>query len=155
MTAIASDVMVPDAVVEGSMIRSIRFCHVQARLTALLLDRRERAGWWVDLVRQLDDLGDTVTTAPGDLVDVEGFAEQLRSDAPHLMSRWAKLAVERERLLRDVREVRMMAGSRAGDPGAVPEVCTAVRDVLARARRFQERTTEVLLDAYERDMGGE
>lgn len=155
MTAIAPDVMSPDAAVEGSMIRAIRFCHVQARLTALLLDRRDRAGWWVDLVRRLDDLGDTVTVAPGDLTDVEGFTEQLRSDAPHLMSRWAKLANERDRLLRDVREVRMLAGSRAGDAEAIPEVCTAVRDVLARARRFQERTTEVLLDAYERDMGGE
>jgi hypothetical protein len=31
----------------------------------------------------------------------------------------------------------------------------SIRALLARARRFQERTTEVLLDAYERDLGGE
>lgn len=147
--------MTPDIMIDGSMLRVLSFGHVQARLNELLTDHRGRALWWVDLARQLDDLAETVAEAPGDLVDAEGFTEQIRSDAPHLMGRWLKLAGERERLYHDVTEVRILAGQYAGDSSAVGAVGRAVRDVLARVRRFQERTTEVLLDAYERDIGGE
>ncbi len=41
-----------------------------------------------------------------------------------------------------------------GTPAAVESTRGTIRDLMARARRFQERTTEVLLDAYERDFGG-
>ncbi len=150
MTAVTPDIMV-----EGSMLRVLSFGRVQSRLHDLLADHRGQAAWWVELARQLDDLAETVAEAPGDLVDVEGFAEQIRSDAPHLMGRWLKLSGERERLYHDVTEVRILTGQYAGDRTAVGAVSRAVRDVLARVRRFQERTTEVLLDAYERDMGGE
>ncbi len=145
----------PDVVADGSMLHVISFGRVQARLAELLHDRRGRATWWVELTRQLDDLAETVNSAPGDVVDSDAFAEQIRSDAPHLMGRWSKLAGERDALYHDVTEVRVLAGTYAGDPSAVAAVSRAVRDVLARVRRFQERTTEVLLDAYERDMGGE
>lgn len=141
--------------INGAVPRSIRFATVQARLSALLVESGGSAGWWVEVTRHLDDLAETVHQAPGDLVDVDGFAEQIRADAPHLLGRWTKLAGERERLIQEVAAVRRLAGGCAGDPGAVAPVNRAIRDVLARVRRFQERTTEVLLDAYERDMGGE
>jgi hypothetical protein len=128
---------------------------VQRRLGELLQEDWGRAGWWVEITRRLDDLAESVRTAPGDLADVPGFTEQIRADAPHLMSRWQRLAGERDGLYDAVTQVRLLAGRNAGDPGAVPVVSRAIRDLLARVRRFQERTTEVLLDAYERDMGGE
>ncbi len=148
-------IMASDVALDGSMLRVISFGRVQARLAELLHDSRGRASWWVELTRQLDDLAETVNAAPGDLADVEAFTEQIRADAPHLMGRWSKLAGERDALYHDVTEVRVLAGTYAGDPSAVGAVSRAVRDVLARVRRFQEKTTEVLLDAYERDMGGE
>lgn len=128
---------------------------VQARLTALLDDHRGGAGWWVDIAGQLDRLSEALRRAPGDLVDPEGFTEQLRADAPHLMSRWVRLCHEGEVLAAKLGEVRLLVGTQAADPAAVPAVSTAIKDVLARARRYQERTTDVLLDAYERDIGGE
>lgn len=140
---------------DGSMMRVITFSGVQARLTHLLEDRRGRATWWVQVAEQLDDLIDAVRSAPGDLVDAHGFTEQLRDDAPHLMGRWIRLSHEGEGLQDAVTDVRMLVGEYAGDPSAVEAVSRSIKDVLARVRRFQERTTEVLLDAYERDLGGE
>ena len=32
---------------------------------------------------------------------------------------------------------------------------TAIRDLLTQVRRYQERTTDGLLDAYQRDLGGD
>jgi hypothetical protein len=149
MTAITPDTL------DGSLLRVITFASVQSRLTQLLEDHRSAASWWVEIARQLDDLADAVRREPGDLVDTQGFTEQIRDDAPHLMGRWMRLSSERDGLFDAVTHMRLEVGQHAGDPSAVETVTRAIRDLLARARRFQERTTEVLLDAYERDLGGE
>jgi hypothetical protein len=140
---------------DGTMLSVITFSGVHSRLASLLEDQRGRATWWVEVARQLDDLVDAVRSAPGDLIDPEGFTEQLRADAPHMMDRWIRLSQEGDGLHEAVTEVRMLVGEYAGDPTAIDAVRRAVSDVLAKVRRFQERTTEVLLDAYERDLGGE
>jgi hypothetical protein len=149
MTAIS-----PDAL-DGRTLRAVNASLVQRRLDELVAVQRGGAAWWVEVTRSLDDLADSVLSAPGNLIDPAGFTEQIRADAPHLMGRWMRLNMERDRLYSAVTEVRMLAGRHAGDPGAVGAVAHAVREILHRARRFQDRTTEVLLDAYERDMGGE
>jgi hypothetical protein len=149
MTAIT-----PDAV-DTTLLRVITFSSVQTRLTHLLEQHPGLTSWWVEVARQLDDLAAAVRTEPGDLVDAEGFTEQIRDDAPHLMGRWMRLSAEREGLYDAVAQVRLQVGRDAGDPTAVEAAQQAIRSLLTRARRFQERTTEVLLDAYERDLGGE
>jgi hypothetical protein len=149
MTAITPDTL------DTTLLRVITFSSVQARLTQLIDDHRGSTSWWVELARQLDDLADAVRREPGDLVDAEGFTEQIRSDAPHLMGRWLRLSTERDSLCDAVTDVRLQVGRDAGDESAVEQAKHAIRALLARARRFQERTTEVLLDAYERDLGGE
>ena len=149
MTTITPDTL------DGSTLRVITFSGVQARLSHLLEGHRRMASWWVEVARQLDDLADAVRTEPGDLVDAEGFTEQIREDAPHLMGRWIRLSDERDGLADLISSVRVQVGRDAGDPTAVESVTSSIRELLARTRRFQERTTEVLLDAYERDLGGE
>ncbi|HYO18922.1 MAG TPA: hypothetical protein VES02_09700 [Dermatophilaceae bacterium] len=149
MTAITPDTL------DGSPLRVITYSSVHARLTHLMEDHHGLTSWWVEIARQLDDLADSVRREPGDLVDAEGFTEQLRADAPHLMSRWLRLSSERDGLYDAVTHVRLQVGQDAGDPGAVDSAKHAIQALLARARRFQERTTEVLLDAYERDLGGD
>lgn len=149
MTTITPDTL------DNTLLRVITFSSVHARLTQLVEDHRGSTSWWVEIARQLDDLADAVLREPGDLVDAEGFTEQIRADAPHLMGRWLRLSTERDGLYDAVTHVRVQVGHDAGDPSAVDSAKQAVRALLARARRFQERTTEVLLDAYERDLGGE
>ena len=149
MTTITPDTL------DGSALRVITFSGVQTRLSELLQGHRGMASWWVETARQLDDLADAVRTEPGDLIDVEGFTEQIREDAPHLMGRWIRLSDERDGLVDLISSVRLQVGRDAGDPTAVESVTASIRELLARTRRFQERTTEVMLDAYERDLGGE
>jgi hypothetical protein len=149
MTAITPDVL------GGPALRSASSGRAQRRLTQLAQDGLGVAGWWVEVARQLDDLAEALLGTPGDVADVHGLTEQFRDDAPHLVGRWQRLAREREGLYDQVGRVRLMAGRSAGDPAAVGPVSRAIQDLVSRVRRFQERTTEVLLDAYERDMGGE
>ena len=51
--------------------------------------------------------------------------------------------------------LRLQAGRAAGDLDVVGTVSAAIRTLLAQVRRYQERTTDVLLDAYQRDLGGD
>ena len=149
MTAIT-----PDALT-GLALRSASSGRAQRRLAQLAREGHGPAGWWVEVARQLDDLAEALLGAPGDVVDVHGLTEQFRADAPHLVGRWQRLARERDGLYDQVSQVRLLAGRSAGDPSAVGPVSRAIQELVARVRRFHERTTEVLLDAYERDMGGE
>jgi hypothetical protein len=143
-------------VAEGSMLRVVSSSSVVRRLAELVHEAGQAgAAWWVEVTRQLDDLADAIESAPGDLLDAAGFTEQIRADAPHLMGRWERMSGEREGLIAAVADVRMLAGHSAGDASLVAPVTHAIQDLLQRVRRFQQRTTEVLLDAYERDLGGE
>ena len=140
---------------DRSTLRVLSVAGAQSRLEVLLRDQRPGAGWWVATTRALDDLADAVHTTPGDLIDPDGFTEQIRSDAPYLMGRWLRLAGERDHLTAAIATVRLHAGHAAGDPDAVGTVSAAIRTLLTQVRRYQERTTDVLLDAYQRDLGGD
>lgn len=141
--------------VGGTSLRVRSVAGAQSRLGELLGDQRPGAGWWVEITRALDDLADAVHTTPGDLLDPEGFTEQLRADAPHLIGRWQRMTAERDHLTATITAVRLQAGHGAGDPDAVGPVSAAIRDLATAVRRYQERTTAVLLDAYQRDLGGD
>ena len=69
--------------------------------------------------------------------------------------RWLRLAGDRDHLTAAITAVRLQAGRAAGDPDAVAAVSAAIRDLLTQVRRYQERTTDALLDAYQRDLGGD
>lgn len=141
--------------VDRSTLRVLSVAGAQSRLDELLGAQRPGAGWWVQITRALDDLADAVHSTPGDLIDPEGFPEQIRSDAPHLMGRWLRLAGDRDHLTAAITAVRLQAGGAAGDPDTVGTVSAAIRTPLTQVRRYQERSTDVLLDAYQRDLGGE
>jgi hypothetical protein len=142
-------------IVDQTELRVLSVAGAQSRLDELLAASRPGAGWWVQITRALDDLADAVHSTPGDLIDPDGFTEQLRSDAPHLMGRWQRLAGDRDHLTAAITAVRLQAGRSAGDPDAVGTVSAAIRALLTQVRRYQERTTDVLLDAYQRDLGGD
>jgi hypothetical protein len=141
--------------VDQSALRVLSVAGAQSRLVELLVHQRPDASWWAQITRDLDDLADAVHTTPGDLVDPDGFTEQIRSDAPHLMGRWLRLAGDRDQLTTAIAAVRLQAGRAAGDPDAVATVSAAIHTLLTQVRRYQERTTDVLLDAYQRDLGGD
>ena len=140
---------------ERSTLQVLSVAGAQSRLDELLADQRPGAGWWVQTTRALDDLADAVHSTPGDLIDPDGFTEQLRADAPYLMGRWLRLAGDHDHLTEAIAAVRLQAGCAAGDPDAIGTMSAAIRTLQAQVRRYQERTTDVLLDAYQRDLGGD
>ncbi|MGV1004729.1 MAG: hypothetical protein ACOYEV_08155 [Candidatus Nanopelagicales bacterium] len=146
MTAVTDSAGVPELFV-------VDMAHVQRRLDQLLADDRGRASWWVDLTRNLDALAVGLRD-DSDSVGRRLFY-QLKADAPHLLGRHRRLAGEREAIVDEVTAARVLASTHAGDPQAVGTVTGTVHALLMRVRRYQEKTTEMLFDAYGRDIGGE
>ena len=126
---------------------------VSLRLGNLLQDRRSVAQWWVDLTIELDELSSRLMADTHE--SWRGLRDQITRDAPHMTSQLRRLDAEQESLQEDLLKVRMMAGEAAGDPSRISIVSNSVRDLLHRLRRHQEKASQALYDAYERDLGGE
>ena len=131
---------------------STGFAEISHRIGGTL-SARHGVQWWVELTGQLDELSVRLMT-DGEQV-WRGLADQLRRDAPHMSSHLKRIDAEQEYLESELLRVRILAGESAGDPSLVRLVKEAVRDVLNRLRRLEERTSQVLYEAYERDLGGE
>lgn len=128
---------------------------VTGRIDALLSDRRTMAQWWVELVSSLDTLGARLVSHQHDLVGRHALAEQIRLDAPHLYSQLRRLDAEQEELTGELERVRIRAGASAGDTSATCDVINEIRDFLHRLRRLELRSNTIVVDAYDRDIGGE
>jgi hypothetical protein len=126
-----------------------------SRTESLLSQRRTMAQWWVELVALLDALGARVATLRQDQSGESTLAEQIRMDAPHLYGSLRRLDEESEALQADLLHVRIQAGESMGDESRVGELSADIRGVLRRLTRLEHRSNSVVLDAYDRDIGGE
>ena len=123
------------------------------RIDGLLQHSSNVAQWWVDLTIQLDDLS-TRLMVEGEQM-WRGLREQLTEDAPHLSSQIRRIDDEHEALEDELLRVRILAGEAAGTAASLPSVTRAVAELMARLTRLDQWTTQIMMDAYERDLGGE
>jgi hypothetical protein len=135
------------------MTSQLGVAEASRRLVRLLNDRRSVAQWWVDLATQLDELSVRLMLDSQEVW--RGIREQITRDAPHMTSQLRRLDADQEALELELLQVRVFAGEAAGDSDRVRPVSNAVRDLLRRLLRHEERTTQALYDAYGRDLGGE
>ncbi len=123
------------------------------RIDGLLQHSSNVAQWWVDLTIQLDDLS-TRLMVEGEQM-WRGLREQLTEDAPHLSSQIRRIDDEHEALEDELLRVRILAGEAAGTAASLPSVTRSVAELMARLTRLDQWTTQIMMDAYERDLGGE
>ncbi len=123
------------------------------RIDGLLQHSSNVAQWWVDLTIQLDDLS-TRLMVEGEQM-WRGLRKQLTDDAPHLSSQIGRIDDEHEALEDELLRVRILAGEAAGTAQRLPTVTEAVTELMARLTRLDQWTTQIMIDAYERDLGGE
>lgn len=138
-----------------SMFPSVSLSELSRQINGLLAQRTSMAQWWVDLTDSLDVLGSRLLSRRAEASRSGWLAEQVRADAPHLFGRVRRLDAEHEAIEEHLLKVRMMAGASAGDPSAREAISNAVHDLLGRVRRHEQHSSEILMDCYERDFGGE
>jgi hypothetical protein len=108
------------------------------------------APWWAALGHHLGELGQELT-----LTDVGGLAAQITTDAPHFAAAARRLPPIEAQVQRDVARLRRVATDQIGSATAAGEVRGDVDALLSRVHTLHRLSTALMLDAYERDIGGD
>lgn len=108
------------------------------------------AAWWSCLATRLDRLRDEMAQC-----DIAGLAAQVTADAPQYAAKARRLPALDLAVQERAREMRMRVAELAGSRSAAPAVAAEVGDLLRKVRQLYTLSDQLLLDAYERDLGGE
>ncbi len=103
--------------------------------------------WWAALSSDLEELAEELVVG-----DVGGLAAQIIDDAPHFAASARRLPALDQQLQHDVARLRRVVALRSG---SVVAVCRAVEGILAQVRTLNRLSGGLMLDAYERDIGGD
>jgi hypothetical protein len=106
--------------------------------------------WWATLAHHLGELAEELA-----LTDVTGLAAQITTDAPHFAAAARRLPPIHEQAQRDAARLRQAATDQSGSPTAARDLCNAVDALLGRVRTLHRLSSDLMLDAYERDIGGD
>ena len=106
--------------------------------------------WWSCLARNLDQLSEEL-----EIADTVGLVGQIVADAPHLAPAAVRLTSLESRIRVDVAELRLQVAALAGAPLADAVLADRLLVVLDDVRTLYREGDALLLDAYERDLGGE
>jgi hypothetical protein len=110
----------------------------------------DSALWWASLAHHLDELGEELA-----LTDLSGLAAQITTDAPHFAAAARRLPGLDEQAQRDVARLRREVNAHDGSTTAARDVRGAVDALLRQVRILHRLSSDLMLDAYERDIGGD
>ncbi|HYN56654.1 MAG TPA: hypothetical protein VES03_05590 [Motilibacterales bacterium] len=122
-------------------------------LDRLVTCAREEVGsptWWGLLTRHVDELRDELAIG-----DVEGLAAQITTDAPHLAASAARLPLLDKQVKSELSQLRILVADAYGSTTAAAPVRDAVEVALRHVRTLNRTADDLMLDAYERDFGGQ
>ena len=106
--------------------------------------------WWASLAHHLGELEEELV-----LTDVVGLAAQITTDAPHFAAAARRLHAIHEQAQLDVARLRREVTDQFGSTTAARDLCDAVDALLRRVRTLHRLCSDLMLDAYERDIGGD
>jgi hypothetical protein len=108
------------------------------------------AMWWDALAHDLGELAEELART-----DVAGLAAQITGDAPHCAAASLRVVLIHEKAQGDVARLRREVTDQFGSPITVGELCQHVDALLRRVRTLHRLSSDLMLDAYERDIGGD
>lgn len=120
------------------------------RVTQCLDSQTGTATWWACVARHIDELSEEL-----ELSDNVGLVAQVTEDTPELAAGALRLRTLDAQVRSEVAQLRLLVANRAGSFSAVAEVSEAVVETLRRVRTLDRVADDLMLDAYERDFGGE
>ena len=106
--------------------------------------------WWASVAHHLSELGEELART-----DIAGLAAQITTDAPHFAAAAHRLSAIHDQAQLDVaRSCREVAGSCAST-AAAGDVRDGIEALLRRVRSLDRLSSDLMLDTYERDIGGD
>jgi hypothetical protein len=108
------------------------------------------AWWWDSVAHHLGELGEELA-----LTDIAGLAAQITTDAPHFATAARRLSLIHDQTQLDLARLRREVADLGGSTTAARAVRDAVDVLLGRVRTLNRLSSDLMLDAYERDIGGD
>jgi hypothetical protein len=108
------------------------------------------AAWWSCLATRLDSLREEMAAC-----DIEGLAGQIIADAPHYAPAARRLPVLDASVQDRARELRIRIAEVAGSRTAAATIAAEVNALLRSVAALYRTSDRLLVEAYERDLGGE
>jgi hypothetical protein len=106
--------------------------------------------WWDTLAHDLGELAEELART-----DVAGLAAQITADAPHFAAASLRVVLIHEQAQGDVARLRREATAHDRSTTAAYDVRGDVDALLRRVRTLHRLSSDLMLDAYERDIGGD
>ena len=106
--------------------------------------------WWHSVANHLGELGEELA-----LTDIAGLAGQITTDAPHFATAARRLSAIHDQAQLDVALLRREAADVCGSTIAARDVRDAIEALLRRVRTLHRLSSDLMLDTYERDIGGD
>ena len=120
------------------------------RLVRCATDEVGTAMWWACLARHLDELREELAQS-----DIAGLAAQITADAPQLAATARRLPDLDVQVQCEVAQFRAVVAELSGSVADAGGVRVALEVLLRRVRTLYRVSDDLMLDAYERDFGGE
>lgn len=108
------------------------------------------ASWWACVANRLDDLRDELAES-----DIEGLAAQVTTDAPQYAATARRLPGLDRAVQDEAERLRMRIAEMAGARWAAQAVANDLEHLLRSVRTLYRLSDALLMDAYERDLGGD
>jgi hypothetical protein len=106
--------------------------------------------WWDSVAHHLGEVGEELAGT-----DISGLAAQITTDAPHFATAARRLSAIHDQTQRDLARLRREVADLRGSTTAARAVRDAIEVLLRRVRTLNRLSNDLMLDAYERDIGGD
>ena len=107
--------------------------------------------WWWDAVGH--HLGELVEELA--LTDIPGLAAQITTDAPHYATAARRLSASHDQAQLYAARLRRDVADLGGSRTAARDVRDAIEALLGKVRTLHRLSSDLMLDTYERDIGGD
>lgn len=108
------------------------------------------AGWWDAVGQHLGELGEDLART-----DIPGLAAQITTDAPQYATAARRLCVIHDQAQSDVARLRRDVADLSCSRTAARDVRDAIEALLGKVRTLHRLSSDLMLDTYERDIGGD
>jgi hypothetical protein len=122
------------------------------RVNDLLVLRDDTGTWWAAIARSVDDLIDAMW-AHRALAEGGDGLRGILEEHPRLAFQVKSLERDHAELGDELGQLRSLIGASMGRPGGVAAVLAAATEVVARIRGHQRRARNLVVEAYQRDLG--
>ncbi len=135
-------------------LRTLSTEQALTRVDDLLVHPADSGAWWTTLARGVNNLTDAMWEERALAGGAAGLHQEIVDEQPRLAFQATRLEREHIGLIDELAKLRLLVSACMGRAGGVAIVLAATADVVGRIRGHGRRSSTLVHEAYQRDLGG-